>query len=134
MKNIFKIIIVIYFFTSAILHATQEHNPNIKHKQKLLLENGYKAILSSNTSFIVGENTLNIIITKNNSFVKNADVNIIFALPTIPNMEFIEHAKEEKEKYSLTANFKEIGEWEYELMFKTSYGTIYSQEGRVTIN
>ena len=58
----------------------------------------------------------------------------IFALPTMPNMEFSEHAIENNDKYNFNANFKVAGEWEYELMFKTSYGTIYSQEGRVTIN
>jgi len=134
MKNILKIILGISIFTNVTMHAMQEQNTNLKHKQQLIMENGYKAILSSETPLIDGENTLNIIITKNNDFVRKADVNIIFALPTIPNMEFSEHAIEDGDKYSLTANFKERGEWEYELMFKTIHGAIYSQEGRVTIN
>ena len=104
------------------------------HYQNLKMQDGYKVILSSKKPLKNGKNTLSIIISKNNTLIKNADVNIIFALPSMPNMEFSEHAIEKNKKYKFSANFKEAGEWEYELMFKTDYGTIYSQEGKVTIN
>ena len=134
MKNILKMILVISIFTNVSVYAMQEQNENIKHKQQLFMANGYEAILSSETPLIDGKNTLNIIITKDKNYVRKADVNIIFALLTIPNMEFSEHAIEDGDKYSLTANFKKRGEWKYELMFKTIHGAIYSQAGRVTIN
>jgi len=134
MKNIFKTLIIITLFTSTSVMAMKDNGTVTKEYQKLKMQDGYKAILSSEKPLKTGKNTLNIIIFKNNAFVKNADVNIIFALPTMPNMEFSEHATQNKDKYDLNANFKVPGEWEYELMFKTTLGVIYSQEGRVTIN
>lgn len=134
MKNIFKILVLISLFTSTSVFAMKDNTTLTKQYQKLKMQDGYKAILSSKKPLKSGENTLNIVILKNNTFVKNADVNIIFALPTTENIEFSEHAIENGEQYNLNANFKIAGEWEYELMFKTSYGVIYSKEGRVTIN
>lgn len=134
MKNIFKTLVLFSLLSSTTLFAMTDTHTLTKQHQKLTMTNGYKAVLSSDKPLKSGKNSLNITILKNDTFVKNADVNIIFALPTMPNMEFSEHAIENNDKYNFNANFKVAGEWEYELMFKTSYGTIYSQEGRVTIN
>lgn len=134
MNNILKIIVLFSLFTSTTLFAVKENNSIKKQYQNLKMENGYNAILSSEKPLTKGKNNLSIIILKNDTFVKKADVNIIFALPTMPDIEFSKHAKENGNKYHLNANFILPGEWKYELMFKTSYGTIYSQEGKVTIN
>jgi len=134
MKNIFKTLIIITLFSSTTVFAMKVNASVTKEYQKLKMKDGYRAILSSEKPLKKGKNSLNIVIFKNDTFVKNADVNIIFALPTMPNMEFSEHAAQNNNKYKLNANFKATGEWEYELMFKTSLGAIYSQEGRVIIN
>ena len=131
MKNISKIILGISLFTNGTLFAMKEHTTPYQHLQ---INNEYHAILSSKKILTIGKNNLDIKILKNNNFVKNADVNIIFTSPTMLNIEFAEHAKETQEKYNLNATFKVKGKWQYELMFKTNYGKIYSTEGRVTIN
>jgi hypothetical protein len=105
-----------------------------KPHQTLTLENGYNVIVSSTKPLVNGKNDLSIKILKNDNIVKDADVNIVFQLDKIPNMEFSEHAIEKAGKYNLSANFKVPGEWKYELMFKTNYGVIYSKEGKVNIN
>ena len=134
MNNILKILVLLSLITSSSIFAMKNNKTKIEHYQNLEMENGYKAIFSSEGPLIKGKNNLSIRILKNNSFVKNADVNIIFALPITSSIEFSEHALENKDKYDLNVNFKVPGEWKYELMFKTSYGAIYSQEGRVIIN
>jgi len=134
MNNILKILLAFSFFTYSNLFALKQDNTLNNIKQELIMSNGYKAILNSPKSLTLGKNYMNIVILKNNVFIKNADVNIIFALSTMPNIEFSTHAVENKDKYDLNASFKKRGEWEYELMFKTDYGAIYSKEGRLTVN
>ena len=134
MNNIFKIILIFSFFNGIVLFAMQEKHNNKTQYQNLMLENGYNAIVTYTKPLINGENNLTIKILKDNNIVKDADVNIIFELPHVPNMEFSEHAVEKSGNYNLNANFKATGEWKYELMFKTDYGVIYSKEGKVTIN
>ena len=134
MKYIFKLLITFGFFTNSLLFSMTHNKENNNPYQHLKMKNGYQAILSSDKPLTNGKNNIKIVILKNNTFVQNADVNIIFALPTINNMEFSGHALEKNDRYSLNVNFKQKGEWEYELMFKTNYGAIYSKEGRVTIN
>lgn len=136
MNNIFKTFIIFFLFTSTTLFAIQDKHTYNKPYQKILMEDGYKAILSSEKQLIKGKNNLSIQILKNNTFVKHADVNIIFDLPSIPNIEFSKHVPEDTKvnKYSTNVNFKVRGEWKYELMFKTTHGTIYSKSGRVQVN
>jgi len=132
MNNIFKILALIILVNQTLFAVTS--NTQKIEIQNIVLENGYNAAIKANTPLTKGQNNINIIILKNNKIIKNADVNVIFSLPSIPNLEFGSHAKEKNNQYNLTANFKEIGEWEYELMFKTTYGVIYSHEGRFNIN
>jgi len=134
MNNIFKSLLIFSTITVVTLFAMQDNNKYNKESQKLIMKNGYNAIIKSQNPLKNGKNKLSVTIFKNNTIVKNADVNIIFELPNTPNMEFIEHAIEDGDNYKLSANFKSKGKWKYELMFKTDYGAIYSQEGQVTIN
>lgn len=134
MKKILKLLLGLSILGSSTLFAMKNQIINTKHSQDLHLKNGYKAIIGSLKPLTKGKNNLAIIILKNNKFIENADVNIIFALPTLQNMEFSEHALEKNNYYNVNLNFKEKGEWEYELMFKTKYGAIYSKEGRITVN
>ena len=136
MKNIIKTIIISVLFTSTALFAIQEKKNYSNSYQNISLKDGYKAIISSEKLLKKGKNNLSIQILKDNAFVKHADVNIIFSLPSMPNMEFSEHIPEDTKNntYNANVNFKAKGEWGYELMFKTNYGTIYSEEGRLTVN
>lgn len=134
MNNIFKIILLFSFCTVVTLFAMQEKHSNTKQYQNLILDNGYNAIVTYIKPLKNSKYNLSIKILKDNNIVKDADVNIIFQLEEIPNMEFSEHAIEEGNNYNLSAHFKSKGEWKYELMFKTHYGTIYSKEGKFIIN
>jgi len=134
MKNILNSILICITLTFTTLFSMQEHNLTKKSYQTLTLENGYNAIVSSSKPLVNGKNDLTIKILKNNDIVKDADVNIIFQKEATPNIEFSEHAIEKEGKYNLNVNFQESGQWKYELMFKTNYGSIYSKEGKVTIN
>lgn len=132
MNNIYKLTLGLFLFTNSTLFAMKNNYETPYHH--LQITNEYHAILTSDKTLTTGKNNLFIEIIKNDNFVKNADVNIIFHLPSMPNIEFSEHAKEENKKYYFNANFKVKGKWKYELMFKTHYGTIYSKEGQVSIN
>ena len=132
MNNIFKILTLSLLINQTLFAVT--NSVQKRETQNIVLNNGYNAVLTSNQPLIKGKNNLDIVILKNNRFVKNADVNVVFSLPTMPNLEFSSHAKEKDNKYNLIVNFKEIGEWEYELMFKTTYGAIYSHAGRIIVN
>lgn len=136
MNNIFKTFMIFFLFTTTTLFAIQDKHTYTKSYQKILMDDGYKAILSSEKKLIKGKNHLSIQILKNNTFVKHADVNIIFDLPSMPNIEFSKHVPENTKinTYSTNVDFKVKGEWKYELMFKTTYGTIYSKTGRVQVN
>lgn len=136
MKNIIKTIIFSTLFTSTTLLAIQDTTEYTKPYQNISLKDGYKAIISSEKLLKKGKNNLSIKILKDNTFVKHADVNIIFSLQSMPNMEFSEHIPEDTKNntYNANVNFKAKGEWGYELMFKTNYGTIYSEEGRLLVN
>jgi len=135
MKNILKALLLFSILTLSTLYAIQENNNQYNEQsQKLIMKNGYNAIIASQKPLKNGKNKLSVTILKNNAVVKNADVNIIFELENASNVEFSEHAVEKENTYKLTANFKSKGKWKYELMFKTDYGAIYSQEGKLTIH
>ena len=135
MNNILKTLLLFNILTLGTLYAIQDKNNKYnKQSQKLIMKNGYNAIIASQKPLKNGKNKLSVTLLKNNTIVKNADVNIIFELENATDVEFIEHAIENENTYNLTADFKSKGQWKYELMFKTDYGKTYSQEGKIIIN
>ena len=96
MNNIFKILALIILVNQTLFAVTS--NTQKIEIQNIVLNNGYNAVLTSNQPLIKGKNNLDIVILKNNRFVKNADVNVVFSLPTMPNLEFSSHAKEKDNK------------------------------------
>jgi hypothetical protein len=54
-------------------------------------------------------------------------------MPSMPGMEFTKNAGLKGNKYNTNINFSMGGEWAYELMFKTSDGSMHKTKGSVHI-
>jgi len=90
-------------------------------------------MLSSKKALMDGENDMTVVIMKGNKPVKNVDVNIKFFMPSMPGMDFTQHAKRNGNSYKANIDFSMMGEWAYELMFKTSDGAMHKTKGSVNL-
>jgi hypothetical protein len=107
-------------------------NDMAKYHNQMMV-NGYNVTLKSEKPLTDGKNHMSIELMKNGHMIDNADMNIKFSMPTMPGMEFTEHAKYHGNMYKMMPNFSMGGEWAYELMFKTSDGHIHTTKGSVNI-
>ena len=86
MKNILKILLSFIIISTNTLYATKNDYDNKIKYQTYTIENGYQVTIGSNQKLKKGKNNLSITISKNSNIVSNADVNIIFAFPSILNL------------------------------------------------
>jgi len=110
-----------------------QNSSNTKPYHNSMMVNGFKAMISSQKPLMDGKNNLTIVLMKNGKPVKNADVKISFSMPAMPGMEFTEEAMRMGNKYSANIDFSMMGEWAYELMFKTSDGSMHKTKGSVNL-
>lgn len=108
-------------------------NDSMKPYHHNMMTNGYKVTLSSKKPLTDGKNHMSIMLMKNGKAVKNADVSIKFDMPSMPGMDFTQQAKGHGKMYNTMINFSMGGEWAYELMFKTSDGTMHKTKGSVNL-
>lgn len=108
-----------------------QSNMNAYHHDMMV--NGYNVTLKSEKPLKDGKNPMSIVLMRNGHAINNADVSIKFSMPSMPGMEFNEHAKYHENMYKTMINFSMGGEWAYELMFKTSDGSMHKTKGSVNI-
>ena len=108
-------------------------NDGMKPYHHNMMTNGYKVTLSSKKPLTDGKNHMTIMLMKNGKAIKNADVSIKFDMPSMPGMDFTQHAKGHGKMYNTMINFSMGGEWTYELMFKTSDGAMHKTKGSVNL-
>ena len=107
------------------------NNMQAYHNQ--MMTDNYMVTLSSKKPLKDGNNHMSIMLEQNGKPVKNADVNIKFSMPSMPGMDFTQHAKIHGNMYNTKINFSMMGEWAYELMFKTSDGHMHTTKGSVNL-
>lgn len=122
------------------LYANSDHNgkmnmskDHMKPYHNNMMTDGYKVNLSSKKVLTDGKNHMSIMLHKNGKSVKNADVSIKFSMPSMLGMEFTEKAEAHGNMYNTMINFSMGGEWAYELMFKTSDGSMHKTKGSVNL-
>lgn len=106
---------------------------SIKPYHHTVLVDGYKTMISSIKPLKDGKNDITITILKGKKTIKNVNVTIKFSMPSMPGMEFTRNAELKGNKYNTNINFSMSGEWAYELIFKTSDGSIHIANNRVYV-
>jgi len=109
------------------------HGENMQAYHNTMMVDGYHATLSSKKALKDGNNHMSIMLVKDGKSVEKADVNIKFSMPSMPGMEFTEHAKMNGNEYKTTVDFSMMGEWSYDLMFKTRDGHMHTTKGSVNL-
>lgn len=146
MKPVQKVLLGLSLFVSVGLYANEDHMKNHMNMDGMstkqmqdtemnsyhhnMMINGYSITLSSKKPLTDGRNQMSIKLMQNKKEIKNADISINFSMPSMPGMEFTEHAKENGD---IDINFSMAGEWAYELIFKTSDGITNKLQGSVNI-
>ncbi len=106
---------------------------NMKSYHHKMMTNGYEVTFNSSKPLTDGKNHMTVMLKKNGKAVKNAKVNIKFSMPSMPGMEFTENAMSHGNMYKSKVNFSMGGMWAYDLMFKTSDGSMHKTKGSVNI-
>lgn len=108
-------------------------NSSMKPYHHTMVVDGYKTMISSIKPLKDGKNDMTITILKDKKPIKDANVSMKFSMPSMPGMEFTKNAGLKGNKYNTNINFSMGGEWAYELMFKTSDGSMHTTKGSVNI-
>lgn len=106
---------------------------SMKPYHHTLMSNGYKVMFSSKKPLMDDENHMKVTIMKDGKAVKDADVNIMFSMPSMPGMEFMTHANQSNSGYDANVEFSMMGHWAYEIMFKTSEGGTQKVNGSINL-
>ena len=116
-------------------HMNENGMPDAQMKayHNKMMAGNYMVTLSSMKPLTDGKNHMSIMLEQNGKPVKNADVTIKFDMPIMPGMDFTEQAKMHGNSYATNIDFSMMGEWTYELMFKTSDGSMHKTKGSVNI-
>lgn len=158
MKKISTIVIGLSLLTSTALFASGDHMGDHMHNGKManhmnpggktdkemnkmgmspyhhnMMVNGYDVTVASDKPLSDGKNHMSVMLMKNGHPINDANMSMKFSMPSMPGMEFMEQASFNNDKYNTNVNFSMGGQWDYELIFKTSDGVINKVNGSVNI-
>jgi len=125
--NLFKLLTILAL-TFGFLNA----EPIFQEGEK----NGYKIVLKSEKSLVVGDNIFFVTLLKDGKNFTNAKVKAKFFMPEMPGMpymEFKDKAKLIENKYQMKINFSMGGTWQYHLLFKTEDGKVHKIRSSVNL-
>ena len=125
--NLFKLLTILTL-TFGFLNA----EPIFQEGEK----NGYKIVLKSEKSLVVGDNIFFVTLLKDGKNFTNAKVKAKFFMPEMPGMpymEFKDKAKLIENKYQMKINFSMGGTWQYHLLFKTEDGKVHKIRSSVNL-
>lgn len=130
MKKLMTTLIASSLLTG-VLFASEGHTSKYKSNSPLkpyhvsIDENGYNVMVSTKKPLTSGKNVLTVIILKDRKVVKGINnIEIIFEKEGSAEQRFQEKAEINRNKYTVFTNFSTNGKWSYELIFKTSDGSI----------
>lgn len=158
MNKLTKIFIGLSFLSVSAFAESNDHMGNHMHEGKITnhmvmmkdMEHSkmmkdmkiYHHIMKS-SSYIVnlesikplkdGKNNMSLIFSKNSEVVKIKDLSIKFFMPSMPGMDFVLKPKEIEKIYNMMVNFSMMGQWDYEIMFKSFDGKKHITKGSVNL-
>lgn len=127
LKKTFKALLSIALFLGVLNAEPIEQNGKTK---------GIDVSITSPKSLIVGNNIMQVVLSKDGKDITNGKVKIKVFMPEMPGMPYMEYkayAKFKNGKYILNVNYSMGGTWQYQLQFKTKDNKKYKVRGSVNI-
>jgi len=112
---------------------TSDKMKNMKAMHQTMMIDGYHVTISSKKPLTDGKNNISVMLKHGDKAVKNANISMKFSMPSMPGMEFTEHAGMHDNMYKTMVDFSMGGEWAYEMMIKTHDGKIHKSSGMVNV-
>ncbi|NQY21743.1 MAG: FixH family protein [Campylobacteraceae bacterium] len=112
-------------------HSEMMKDMKIYHH--IMKSSSYMVTLDSIKPLKDGKNNMSLMFSKNSKFTKVKDLSVKFFMPSMPGMDFVLKPKQMGKIHNMIVNFSMMGQWDYEIMFKSFDGKKHITKGSVNL-